>query len=194
MTLVAIPALAQLRDLLSPAERRTTVGLWLLHPAAAEERCETPPNSRAALLQYPYAPLALYLARHSRPDERILVGLDRTDRIFINAMALYWAADRLPASAWSHYDPGLQTRADIQDRMIADLRDRDVRWVVRDGTYRLTREPNKSAISSGVNLLDDYIDRNYRPVAAAGAARIWLRAGEPVELLPPVACEAAPVR
>lgn len=111
----------------------------------------------------------------SRPDERILVATGRHDKIFINNVALYFAADRLPGTHWHHYDPGLQTRDDIQRRIIGDLGVANVRWVIRDSSNDDTLLPNASAISSGVKTLDLYLVQHYRPVAKFGADSVWLR-------------------
>ncbi len=125
----------------------------------------------------------------SNPGERILVATGRHDKIFINNVALYFATSRLPGTHWHHYDPGLQTRADIQTRIIADMQSAKVRWVMRDASADDVREPNASAISSGVKTLDLYLLRQYRPVAEFGTISVWLRKTEVVSIPPaPTIC------
>jgi hypothetical protein len=146
------------------------------------------------MLDPDYARVATYLDAHTQPDERILIALDRHDKILMNPTFLYFAAARLPGTHWHQFDPGLQTRADIQTAIIDDLQRHKVRWIVRDGNYDEINEPNESAHSSGVMLLDRYIEKNYRPVASSGKISIWLANNE-AYTKPSVIekCEASPV-
>ena len=187
----AVEAESLFRSLWSVPDR--SVAGWLMAPLHPD-RCETAPASGFARLSPDYARVATYLAAHSRPDERIVIALDRHDKVFVNPVSLYFAAGRLPGTHWHEFDPGLQTRADIQQAIIADLQRNGVRWVVRDASFDGVREPNGSANSSGVKLLDAYLDEHYRAVAASGHIAIWLRIGEEPGLAQPGPCEAAPVR
>jgi len=140
-------------------------------------RATAPATGRAAPGEF--APEALcaadYVAARTRPDERIFVGTMRHDKLFVNMIELYAAAERRPGTHWYHFDPGLQTRADIQGQMIADLARNDVRWVIRDASFDGMAEPNASAVSSGVTLLDDHLARAFRPVATFGPLSVWAR-------------------
>jgi hypothetical protein len=55
----------------------------------------------------------------------------------------------------------LQTTAEIQQEMIADLRRTPPAWVVIDEEWDRIEEPNLGRVSSGVTLLDDYLRDNY---------------------------------
>jgi hypothetical protein len=166
----------------------------LVAPDKSVGECESGPASGIAKLPPDYARVANYLAAHAKPDERILVGLDRHDRIFENPMSLYFAAGRLPGTHWRQYDPGVQTRADIQAAIIADLKRNRVRWIVRDANFDENQVRTwcpACVLSSGVTLLDRYLDENYRPVAASGKVSIWLENGEtPGPAKPSDPCEA----
>ena len=179
----------------------TSIATWLALraglitlPAAARETCEAGPASGIAKLSPEYSRVATYIGARTRPDERIFVALDRHDKIFANSVALYFAVGRLPGTHWHHFDPGLQTRADIQTAIIGDLQRNQVRWVVREASSDDVNEPNGSARSSGVKLLDQFLDKNYRPVASSGNVAIWLANGEtPIATGPIERCDAAPV-
>ena len=120
-----------------------------------------------------------YLAAHTRPDERIFIGLNRHDRVRMNDMVSYFAIARLPATHWAQYDPDLQMRADIQRAMIGELEDQKVRYVVLESQFDATVEPyNDSSRSTGITLLDDYIRASYRVVDRSGALSVWLRRGD----------------
>ncbi len=167
------------------------IGLIASTPEPA--RCGAVPRLKGVRLDPDYARVTNYLSQYVPPNERIFLGLNRHDRIFVNPVMLYFASGRMPGTHWHHFDPGLQTRADIQTAMIADLKRNQVRWIVRDATFDAVREPNASAESSGVTLLDDYIDANYRPVAASGPITIWLENGVPAPATDPGRpCEAQP--
>lgn len=156
---------------------RTLVG-WAMGAGRTDSPCAEETRRMPVRFGEDYLRVAKYLRAYSASDERIFVGLNRHDRIFVNPIALYFAADRLPATHWHQFDPGLQTRADIQRKIIADLDAENVRWVVRDASFDAIREPNDSARSSGVFLLDQFIDDRYRPVARAGEIEIWLAKGD----------------
>jgi len=162
---------------------------------SAEERdaCDSAPASGIARLTPEYSRVATYLARHTRPDEPIFVATGRHDKIFTNTVAIYFAAGRLPGTHWHQFDPGLQTRADIQTEIISDLQHDHVRWVVRDASFDDVNEPNGSSRSSGVTILDHYLSANYHPVASSGKVAIWLLDGEtPLATGPIEKCEAVP--
>ncbi len=141
---------------------------------AAPDACLVSPATAGSLSAPDYAVVANYLRRFSAPEERIFVGLNRHDKIFVNPVGIYFLADRLPGTRWHQFDPGLQTRRDIQQQMIADLVRNQVRWIVRDASFEAVNEPNDSRFSSGVRDLDNYISARYRPVARSGPVEIWL--------------------
>ena len=119
-----------------------------------------------------------YLSAHTNQSERIFVGLARHDRIVSNDLLTYFVSNRLPATRWSHFDPDLQTRADIQTEMIQELDRQAVRYIVLESQYDSQVQPwNDSSKSSGVTLRDDYIRRNSRQVEEWGAISIWVRRG-----------------
>lgn len=194
--LVALaPALGVARemrdDVRDPA--RTYAG-WQVADLADAERCAAPLAMGPVRVPPKYAAVARYLKVHSRPQDRIFVGLDRHDRTFANAVGVYFLADRLPASHWHHFDPGLQSRADIQRAIIAELEAYRTRWIVRDKSFSAVREPNDSAVSSGIRLLDDFIDARYRPVARVEDVEIWLAKGDAPSASAPVDTDLADCR
>lgn len=137
-----------------------------------------------------YLRVARYLKANTAPDEAIFVGVRHHDRIFVDAVTLYFLAERLPATHWHQFDPGLQTRADIQSSIITELDTQGTKWVVRDGSFENSREPNGSAFSSGVTILDNYLKAHYRPVASAGTVEIWLLNDVPTPAPSSLACTA----
>jgi hypothetical protein len=125
-----------------------------------------------------HAKLISYISEHTSRGERIFIGLTRHDRLVANDLLTYFVSDRLPATRWSHFDPDLQTRADIQSEMVQELDRQATRYVVLEGQYdSQIQASNDSSKSSGVTMLDDYIRRNYHQVETFGSLSVWLRNG-----------------
>lgn len=108
--------------------------------------------------------------------EPFLSALDRHDRIHSQDLVLHFAADRPPAVFDYHFDPGVTTEPDIQQGVIDDAEQADIRVVVR---YRpgLGRLPE--GFEPGALLLDEWIEREYAEYAKFGRYAIWLRKGDP---------------
>jgi hypothetical protein len=116
-----------------------------------------------------------FIDSHTAPSQRLYVGLPHHDRIFSNDNLMYFGAQRLPATMWSHFDPGLQNSYEIQAQMIRELQAAAPPYIVLDAEWEQAREPNDSAISSGVTLLDDYLHKTYRPTTSFGKLAIYER-------------------
>ena len=108
------------------------------------------------------------LVHSTRPGELIFIGNGRHDKTFANVVMFYFLADRVPVSHWYHFDPGLQNSVDIQREIINELEANNTRIVVLDSRMDDMAEPNESARSSGVTLLDDYIAAHYQEFARFG--------------------------
>ena len=113
-----------------------------------------------------------YIQENTTISDSIFVGLLQHERIFVNNVSFYFIANRRPATKWYHFDPGLQTSAPIQRLMIADLLRAQPKYIVLDSDWDGSREPNASAKSSGVKLLDDFIVKNYEHTAKFGSLTI----------------------
>ena len=150
----------------------SALGLEARTPATVSAGAALPNIARARLLPEE-ACAAQMVAAFTGPEDRIFVGTMRHDKLFVNKIELYFATGRGPGTHWYHFDPGLQTSAEVQGEMIADLQANRVNWVVRDSTWDDVAEPNESARSSGVTLLDLYLADRYRPVGAFGPISVW---------------------
>ena len=116
-----------------------------------------------------------FLLQNTSKDERIFVGLGRHDKIFVNDNLIYFAAGRMPATRWHHFDPGLQTDAEIQAYIIDELQTVGVRYIVLTSEWDEMNEPNGSSISSNVFLLDSYIRKNYTVMVTFGVYKVLTR-------------------
>lgn len=121
-----------------------------------------PAGSRRAFLVDPDRWAAARLLRAElAPDEPTFVGAGRHDKVFVNDVSAYFIARRRPATHWHHYDPGLQTSEPVQRAMVAELEAARPRLIWLESTFDGANEPNASAISSGVRVLDDYLRERY---------------------------------
>jgi hypothetical protein len=122
-----------------------------------------------------YLPVIRYIQQHTADNEAIFVGNDRHDKIYVNDVLFYFVSNRPPVTKWHQFDPGVQTTMEIQSHMVGELQTRRARYVVLSSKWDNVEEPNESARSSGVTLLDQYIRTNYRAVAAFGPISILER-------------------
>jgi len=115
-----------------------------------------------------------YVRAHTAPGETVFFGNARHDLIFINDLLAYFLADRPSPTRYAELHPGLATTVPVQQAIVADLAEKDVRWVVTRRGFE-SKEPNASGVSSGVTLLDDYIRTHYRPETTFGPYQVWQR-------------------
>ncbi len=99
---------------------------------------------------------------------RIYVGQTQHRRIFANDVAFYFFAQRLPATHWYHFDPGLQNSAAVQEAMIAEYTASPPCMIVEDDVFANVVEPNDSARDSGEVALDNWIASHYQPAGTFG--------------------------
>jgi hypothetical protein len=110
------------------------------------------------------------------PGERIFVGCGRHDKIFINEPIIYFMADRLPGTKYHFLDPGVATTLPVQREIVEGLIHFHVSYVVLSSQFDEVDQPNLSAVSSGVNYLDDYLRSHYAVYRKIGEhIVIWRR-------------------
>jgi hypothetical protein len=148
----------------TPAER--TAWCKMTNPLT-EGYCFLPEDDRMRAIAF--------ISSHTQPGQTLYAGLSHHDRVVANDNLIYFATQRLPATHWSHFDPDLQNRYDIQTQMVSELEEKAPPYIVLDSEFELSREPNDSAKSSGVTLLDDYIHNKYQPSETFGTMSIWQR-------------------
>jgi hypothetical protein len=148
----------------TPAVRTTWCGT--ANPAT-RGLCFLPEDTRIQAIEF--------IDSHTRPDQKLFVGVTHHDRIFANDNLIYFASRRLPATRWSHFDPDLQNRPDIQAQIVQELEANVPPYVVLDSEFDRVREPNDSSRSSGVTLLDEYLHKNYQYTQTFGQISIWQR-------------------
>lgn len=116
-----------------------------------------------------------FVLKNTTEGESIFVGAGRHDKIFANDVSLYFLSQRRPATHWYQFDPGLQSNAEIQEMIVRDLEKNKPRIIWSESTWDNMNEPNTSALSTGVVLLDKYIADHYAPIATFGTINILSR-------------------
>lgn len=123
-----------------------------------------------------HAATAAYLREVVPEGERIFVGCGRHDKLFANEPFLYFLAGRLPGGKYHALDPGVATTRPVQEQIVRGLVQYRVEWVVLSTRFDDLVEPNGSALSSGVTLLDDYLRSHYAPDRRFGRwLTVWRR-------------------
>lgn len=116
-----------------------------------------------------------YVRARAAPGERIFVGNSRSDKIFITDVLFYFLAERQSATRYHDLAPGVATTAPIQREIVAELESHQVRYVVLVSRFDGVNEPNASATSSGVRILDDYIHTTFVPEQTFGGYTVLRR-------------------
>ena len=119
-----------------------------------------------------------FIIQNTIPDERIFIGLTRHDKVFVNDVSSYFNTNRLPATKWHHFDPGLQSSREIQSEITVDLERYKPRYIWLESSWDKANEPNESANSSGVIILDEYIRNKYVLAQNFGQRSVWQRQKE----------------
>ncbi|MCK5740654.1 MAG: hypothetical protein KAH48_00440, partial [Chlorobi bacterium] len=108
-------------------------------------------------------------------EEKIYVGNYSHDRILLNDIMIYYISGRASGTKYHELHPGVSTTKPVQKEMIEELKNNSVNYIVLCDNNEFL-EPNKSSISSGVHLLDEYIAENYRELKTFGGYKILILA------------------
>jgi hypothetical protein len=114
-----------------------------------------------------------YVQERTPSDERIFVGTTRHDRVVASDIIFYFLAERHSATEYHELVSGVATTLEVQREIVNDLEAYQVRYIVLSDAFDGVIEPNASALSSGITLLDDFIRGNYRVVERFGVYTIW---------------------
>ncbi|MFM8560530.1 MAG: hypothetical protein ACKOB9_00320 [Solirubrobacterales bacterium] len=144
---------------------------WLLLRAPAA-KVEAPPadgvRAEPALARSLSAAVA-EARRLSSPGEPIYVMGRRADITTAGAPLFYVLAERPNPTRYDIAAPGVVTSAPVQEEIVEDLRSASPPVIVRwDSPQTAAPEPNRAGRSSGVRILDRYVDSAYREAGRFG--------------------------
>ena len=109
------------------------------------------------------------MRQRSNPGDPLLSAPPRYDRVRVGDTLLYALLDRTNPTRYDVAQPGVVTTAKVQREMRADLQRTRTKLVVRWVAQAAQEvEDNGSGKSSGVTLLDYYIDARYARVGRYG--------------------------
>ena len=106
----------------------------------------------------------------SKNPAPLFVAGPRHDRMVLNDILIYWLSERPPSTRFYDFHPGVTTTVPVQREIVRSLAHVETVAVIPDRV-----EPNASALSSGVMLLDDYLAQHFRPAARVGRYRVLRR-------------------
>lgn len=118
-----------------------------------------------------------YIKGVVRPGQPLFVGNTRHDKVFVGDSGFYFLADRPIATRYDEIHPGVVNTLPVQEEIIGELERNPPPWIVLVDIWEST-EPNASALSTGVTVLDEYLQARYRPVLQSGWYHILKRRGE----------------
>jgi hypothetical protein len=113
--------------------------------------------------------LAAAVRTRSKPGDPLLSAPPRYDRVRVGDTLLYTLLNRRNPTRYDVVQPGVVTTAKVQREMRADLQRTRTKLVVRWMAPSARQvEDNGSGTSSGVKLLDTYINTHYARVGRYG--------------------------
>lgn len=106
-------------------------------------------------------------------ETKLYSGLTRHDKVFINEIAVYFLLNKIPATKWHQFEPGLQSNINIQQEIIANLKTEQPKYLWLESTWNEVMEPNESSVSSQTYLLDKFINDHYVLDRNFDTIQIW---------------------
>lgn len=105
-----------------------------------------------------------YIRSHTSPHEPVYVGAVDHDKLVTSDVSFYFFADRPVPTFHSELHPGFSTTQSGQRRIIRDLEQHQVQWVVTFAAPH-PQDPNLSSVDAGVYELDSYLEESFEEVA-----------------------------
>jgi hypothetical protein len=118
--------------------------------------------------------LTLFIQQHTEPGEHIFVGNTRHDLVVTSQIAVYFLTLRPSATRYHELHPGQVTTASVQQEIVHELEQKDIRLVVLYDEGDCD-EPNESSVSTGIKLLDEYIQDHFEHVSDFGKFAVLMR-------------------
>jgi hypothetical protein len=132
---------------------------WRCHSEIAKAACVALDPNQAQAVEY--------IQANTRPGTPLYAGNTVHDKIFANDAGFYFLADRPPATRYHELHPGVVTSQPVQAEMTASLEHNQPPYIVEYAMWE-SDEPNASAKSFGVHVLDEYIAAHYTLVNQYG--------------------------
>jgi hypothetical protein len=154
-------------------------GSFLRRHSARIENGNGPARSRYFQIPEDQAQAIGYIQQHVPENHKIFVGNGRHDVAVISDVMFYFLSARHSGTKFHELHPGLTTTSKVQSEIIRQLAANGVDYIVLWDGLDNAREPNKSAETTHVQLLDDFLSREFEDEARFGHYRI--RRKKPLE-------------
>ncbi len=171
-TLMFITALAPLNHYISVLQRRD----W---PSLQRRIANSPAIAAGIPLEDWQQAMLMSLKFYSRRGESVYIGLARHDIVFANDVMSYFLFDRPIPTRYHEIHPGVVNTEPVQRAMIEEIAHAKPTLLYLTDMFEGVKEPNDSAKSSGVTLLDDYLKAHYSFYSTAGPFEILRRKDAP---------------
>ena len=117
-----------------------------------------------------------FVHQNTNKDDYVYIGVTNHARVYVSNIKPYWELGRKIGVTNYTLEPGLTTEKKVQNKMIAQLKKNDVRWIV------LWEQPEpeqdfKARNYQGSNQLDKYIEQNYSLVKQFGDYFVYQYSG-----------------
>jgi hypothetical protein len=113
-----------------------------------------------------YGALIRYVREQTSADDALYSGAVDHSTLVISDSLIYFLANRLPADRFVELDPGIANTVEGQREIVHELDTKRVPVIVL--IAHEYREPNATATSNGVFVLDDFIRSRYEHAATFG--------------------------
>ncbi|MEA5077247.1 MAG: glycosyltransferase family 39 protein [Anaerolineaceae bacterium] len=107
----------------------------------------------------------------TKEDTPIFIGNFIHDKIFINDMSLYFLLGRPGINKYQELYPGVATTSKVQNEIVNSLIQKKVVYIILVNE-EVSIESNLSSTSSGVFILDNYIQKNYQVIFQDGIYKV----------------------
>jgi nucleoside-diphosphate-sugar epimerase len=105
-----------------------------------------------------------FFKENVRNNEKIYIGNLRHDLIYINDVMMYFILNRPAGTKYHELSPGQATKNETQLEIIRDLQKNKVKFIILRKEEIQMPEKNLSSISSGITILDDFLEINFNEV------------------------------
>jgi hypothetical protein len=102
-----------------------------------------------------------YTVATTRSSDPIFVGLTQNRYTLVNPMLAYFLADRVPATRFTMYNPGVTNTDTSQREMVDALRRTRAAVLILDRTWSERFEQDNDSRIAGSMILDTFIAENY---------------------------------
>jgi hypothetical protein len=141
----------------------------------SQQEGQSPASANYFQIDSDQASAVAYIRKNTSNEDKIFVANGRHDVAFANDVLFYFLAQRRPATKYYEFNPGLTTTSETQTAIVNAIDGAQVPYVIIFRGFDEKKEPNESAVSSGVTDLDHALNNDYAEVARFGKYEIRKR-------------------